>query len=444
MGAAMQAIRISWYACSILLMATAIGVGGCEDDAVGQSLTFVGEDPLFSGFSYDTGLVPDGASVQASFSLTAQGAIAVKAEATPSGSAESPTLTGTPETGEVGVAGSFGMEGRLVIDISGLPSYDGPIPGIENVLIEFGSASAFNPFSIGTPVASRTDIPPARLPSIPLPGGIPGSLVLEVAEGSFVEATLTGTSACVASNEARYAVSLDRAGTLIIAPLIEIEVPLLGTQTFEIPSFEVPLTLVPTVLTMRADVASFGAQPEVGDHVAGVCSGDPSVGGNTGSGGSAATGGTGGSSSTDCTSPDDCGGLPCVEGTCSPGGGICDANITIGDGSLDMCISMSCCEHLETCTYGYDDIDGCNTCIMNGGGDRCDGLLTCIDAACGGWTCDIANYGTADGCDCGCGIVDPDCVDGTVGSCEYCNNTGSCSVDACPGTIDPNDNAVCL
>ena len=35
------------------------------------------------------------------------------------------------------------------------------------------------------------------------------------------------------------------------------------------------------------------------------------------------------------------------------------------------------------------------------------------------WLCDAAYYGTADGCDCGCGLIDPDCNGGTV-TCEYC------------------------
>ncbi len=440
-----------------LLLATVLTssftLGACDDDAtenvVSAALQFEAEDPLFPGFSYDTGLLPDGASVQASFSITADGAAKVVAQAIPSGSAESPTLSGTPDTGELAVGGSFGMEGRLVIDVSGLPSYDGPIPGIENVVIEFASTQPFSPFSIGTPVTTRTDIPPTRLPSIPLPGGLPGSLVLEVAEGSFMEVAATGTTACVEGNEARYAMSVERSGTLVILPLIEIDVPLLGTKTFEIPKFEVPLSLDPSTLTMRADIAAFGAKPATGDHVSATCSGAPGSGGNAAGGASSSTasgaggaGGAGGMGKT-CMSKDECDGLPCVEGICSPGGGICDANITIDQGDLDTCISMNCCDQLEACTYGYSDLDGCNACIANNGGERCDALLTCTEQSCNGWTCDMANYGTGDGCDCGCGIMDPDCADATVESCGFCDLPGSCSSTTCPGTIDPIDNTVC-
>ena len=81
----------------------------------------------------------------------------------------------------------------------------------------------------------------------------------------------------------------------------------------------------------------------------------------------------------------------------------------------------------------------------------CDGVVDCADgsdedpAMCGGggsWSCDPSYYG--DGlCDCGCGEMDSDCYDSSVDSCEYCDDPGSCSVDVCPGTIDPNDNSTC-
>jgi len=60
----------------------------------------------------------------------------------------------------------------------------------------------------------------------------------------------------------------------------------------------------------------------------------------------------------------------------------------------------------------------------------------------GAWSCDPTFYGDG-GCDCGCGVVDFDCDDATLGTCEYCDDTGSCSADSCPGTINPINNAVC-
>ena len=46
------------------------------------------------------------------------------------------------------------------------------------------------------------------------------------------------------------------------------------------------------------------------------------------------------------------------------------------------------------------------------------------------WTCDAGFFGTEDGCDCGCGALDPDCTDGTFAACEFdqCDDTTTQSV----------------
>ncbi len=58
------------------------------------------------------------------------------------------------------------------------------------------------------------------------------------------------------------------------------------------------------------------------------------------------------------------------------------------------------------------------------------------------WTCSPIFYG-AYGCDCGCGALDPACVDMTVDACDYCSASGSCGTGPCPANIDPTDNAFC-
>lgn len=50
-----------------------------------------------------------------------------------------------------------------------------------------------------------------------------------------------------------------------------------------------------------------------------------------------------------------------------------------------------------------------------------------------GWTCTASYYGSADGCDCGCGIPDPDCPDESAASCTY----DWCEADANPSQSDP-------
>ena len=56
------------------------------------------------------------------------------------------------------------------------------------------------------------------------------------------------------------------------------------------------------------------------------------------------------------------------------------------------------------------------------------------------WTCPNGFYDAGDGCDCGCGVVDPDCDDATSDSCDFCE--AGCASDSC-AEINSDNNAVC-
>lgn len=65
-----------------------------------------------------------------------------------------------------------------------------------------------------------------------------------------------------------------------------------------------------------------------------------------------------------------------------------------------------------------------------------------------GWTCDPQYYNGDDGCDCGCGIIDPDCTSAAVSACEYCSSGGSCANDGSEFDCDTSlltvgNNATC-
>jgi hypothetical protein len=79
------------------------------------------------------------------------------------------------------------------------------------------------------------------------------------------------------------------------------------------------------------------------------------------------------------------------------------------------------------CAAAYQAVIACMqtatfTCDANGESDTtaCDAQLAAVDTCTGGsttpaptgWVCTAAWYGTDDGCDCGCGIPDPDCAGG--------------------------------
>jgi len=69
--------------------------------------------------------------------------------------------------------------------------------------------------------------------------------------------------------------------------------------------------------------------------------------------------------------------------------------------------------------------------VCNGSCDSAASPPRCVESANvpAAWLCPLNNYGTADGCDCGCGALDPDCADATAAACLWC--------DACVGENDP-------
>jgi hypothetical protein len=113
------------------------------------------------------------------------------------------------------------------------------------------------------------------------------------------------------------------------------------------------------------------------------------------------------------------------------GDGVCDC----GCGAQDVDCASSALEDCEACE------EGCS-------GSACPGKISPGDnALCTppppGWRCPEYRYRDTHFCDCGCGVVDPDCASSAVESCEWCNDEGSCSIQTCPGSVDPTNNALC-
>jgi hypothetical protein len=131
-----------------------------------------------------------------------------------------------------------------------------------------------------------------------------------------------------------------------------------------------------------------------------------------------------------------------VDGSCagSCGGASPDGSCFCDEG----CAALGdCCA--DVCTQCTLDSCGtlCDTDADCAAGERCNFTTGECQPAVLGWSCSISFFGTDDGCDCGCGIVDPDCADASVASCEFCAGTGSCNDAGCPGNIDALDNATC-
>jgi cysteine-rich repeat protein len=119
----------------------------------------------------------------------------------------------------------------------------------------------------------------------------------------------------------------------------------------------------------------------------------------------------------------------CGDGALNPGEQCDDGNLANGDGCSSVCtfeVGPLCgngtLDFGEQCDDGnLTNFDGCSS--------------TCVIETPGQWTCEPSYYGTDDGCDCGCGILDPDCPSLSSSACDYNNCTS--------GTPLPNNNPLC-
>jgi hypothetical protein len=90
---------------------------------------------------------------------------------------------------------------------------------------------------------------------------------------------------------------------------------------------------------------------------------------------------------------------------------------------------------------------GFASCGFDGSGTECTTINPSDNAVCGSdivppeWLCDPSAYGGGNGCDCGCGLIDPDCAAMADSECDQCP-AGSCSAAGC-ATVATNNNAVC-
>lgn len=204
-------------------------------------VAFHGELRPFDGLDLSSGMQPPASPVQVALSFAVDGAVTVDAKAVSGGPADAPRVAGTPGSGKQEIKARLKADAKVKVDLSAL-QYDGPLPGIEALDVAFAGASTFDPFLLDGSSLATADVPETRLPPIPLPGGIPGSIVLTIEKGSFVRSSFHGTCANVttgASPTAHYVGATKLDGELLVRGTVEIKAPL--SKKIEIPSFKVKI-----------------------------------------------------------------------------------------------------------------------------------------------------------------------------------------------------------
>lgn len=192
----------------------------------------------------------------------------------------------------------------------------------------------------------------------------------------------------------------------------------------------------------------------------GATGGTSADGGGSGEPGQGGVGGTvGGAGGTLIGGSSGAGGLT-VGGSSGVGGsvsGVGGVGGTTGIPFAWQCPSAAYGDGVCHCGCGasdidckHDDIEDCEICNAPNAcsGAECPGRISEDDpthctATPVEWNCNDRLYADESSCDCGCGAPDPDCEDDSIDSCDACDLPGGCSNSDCPGSIDPDNNALC-
>jgi hypothetical protein len=216
----------------------------------------------------------------------AGGGTTIVAEATTDGS----TITPVSGSGSLRVEGSLALELSARIDTSGI-DYEGVVDSFEYAIEPV--EEAFDPFAIDAEVEALAMLPAAELGRVPIPS-VPGAtLVLEVTGGE-ITTTFGGTCAEAKDGFAQYAGTLTTSGTVACAATVEIEIPVIGTESFGPFAFDVAIPATGSAIDLGTRSLSTGEDAEA----MGIC--EPDVGETS----TPTTTGTSGPSGTDDGSDD--------------------------------------------------------------------------------------------------------------------------------------------
>jgi len=150
-----------------------------------------------------------------------------------------------------------------------------------------------------------------------------------------------------------------------------------------------------------------------------------------------------------CNSPGSCGRTTCPSSvdpddnskcsvpalwTCDPyyyGDGYCNCGCGVTDVDCASTLASQCWD----CPWDSCSPYSCGTLVSNDNAHCTSAPYT--------WNCPARLYHDGSQCDCGCGAFDPDCDSIDASACDTCDASGSCSKQACSGTITTNQNWYC-
>ena len=250
---------------SAIAFLAACSGGGDANGPSANEVAFHAEQDLLPGFSFDTGLQPSSGPVQLELVIASSGKLTADAIGVGTNEGGEPALVGKPLSGTLAIDGGFTLAGHLKVDVSGVAKYDGDVPGLTNASITFGGSSTFDPFlmsstsSVSAPVVGT-------LPSIPLPGGLPGTLDLTIEPGTTLDFSMKGTCAALDGDQATYHASLARSGTVKITPVVTLKVPIVGDKKFPLPVVTVALPTSPAGVDLGTKTVTFGSDHVEGEH----------------------------------------------------------------------------------------------------------------------------------------------------------------------------------
>ncbi|MBK6919574.1 MAG: hypothetical protein IPH07_19425 [Deltaproteobacteria bacterium] len=417
-----------------LALALALGplaCGGGDGGGGSALLAFDGQQDFLPGFDYDSGWLPEGSPVSIRATATASGGVTVHAQATADGDALMPVAG----SGTLAVEGALALEVSARIDTMGI-EYEGVVEtfayAIDPVM------QGFEPFAIDTAVPATATLPAAELGRVPIPS-VPGASLVLAIEGGELSTVFTGVCATAAGGLAQYTGSLNTSGTIDAAATVEIEVPIVGTQSFGPFAFQVPIPASDHAVDLGTLTLPSGEATDAAGPCNGVGAGtDADTGGGDGSGGNTSTAST--ASTTNATGTDASGGLDTSgggeTGTTDAGEasqGSSDAGSPDGDPNYpaigDGCPSGSVGIGIDT------DIEN-NVCAP-----PCDGSGVCPDGATGDAVpvCAFNPDSTYDPCS-----GDGECSGGESCAGGLCELAPTHCVLACDDTTTCPDTMACL